>query len=269
VRDHFQEPCFTLNNPHELTSALSVQLSTPFLRFTMCELSTSLVFGLPVRTTSLLFAAYAFPHLQSPLRFFDLVGLRSRRGTLEVANKSGTTAVGLMAAGVWERIKDELVKVELEAADCRFVNELYKTKEFDPKLSWRSEMWFWFKEPKYQGDMIYCLQEEFAYRRSAFNETRKPVSFLLRCPPPPSLVLTTFFIVLSSSTTFSARTVSLSVQIVFSTSSKRRKSALLPGQRPTSPSRSLVCYRGLSVPVWALAATATSLTHITRSLKSR
>ncbi|GAA5868234.1 hypothetical protein JCM8547_002287 [Rhodosporidiobolus lusitaniae] len=91
----------------------------------MCLSIASLVYGIPVRTSSLIFAAEAWPRLEKTLPFFDLVSLRISRGTLKVERQEGEAAVSLVPVEVWEMVKDEVVKIELWAAEMNFVKRYF------------------------------------------------------------------------------------------------------------------------------------------------
>ncbi|GAA6034981.1 hypothetical protein JCM8097_002127 [Rhodosporidiobolus ruineniae] len=86
----------------------------------MCLAVSSLVYGLPVRTMSLLFAAEAWPDLQPSFRFFHLVSLRLRRGTLS----STSSAVQSLPVEVWNLVKDELVRIEVDEKEGAFVQRI-------------------------------------------------------------------------------------------------------------------------------------------------
>ncbi|GAA5829012.1 hypothetical protein JCM11251_004097 [Rhodosporidiobolus azoricus] len=91
----------------------------------MCHSVASLLYGQAVRTSSLLFAADAFPHLEPVFRFIDLVSLRLRRGRLEARAEGGEDhlAVEKVPAEVWELVRDKVVDLELEEAEQVFVDE--------------------------------------------------------------------------------------------------------------------------------------------------
>ncbi|GAA6041296.1 hypothetical protein JCM8097_001323 [Rhodosporidiobolus ruineniae] len=86
----------------------------------MCQSVSTLVYGVPVRTMSLLFAADAWPDLQPPLRFFALVSLRARQG----AFCSTSSAVQSVPVEVWDLIRNELVSLELDDQECDFVQSM-------------------------------------------------------------------------------------------------------------------------------------------------
>ncbi|BGP19008.1 hypothetical protein JCM10213_009283 [Rhodosporidiobolus nylandii] len=87
----------------------------------MCRAITSLVYGVPVRTSSLVFAVDSFPHLEAPLLFFRLISLRRRKGTFGTEKPS---AVERVPHEVWELIQHKLVDIELQRADERFFSEI-------------------------------------------------------------------------------------------------------------------------------------------------
>ncbi|BGP19015.1 hypothetical protein JCM10213_009276 [Rhodosporidiobolus nylandii] len=94
----------------------------------MCRAATSLVYGVPVRTSSLLFAVIAWPRLKRPFRFLDLISLRRRRDTFVTRTAEGTpSAVERVPSEVWDLIRHKLVDLELDKADAELFLELVKT----------------------------------------------------------------------------------------------------------------------------------------------
>ncbi|GAA5868303.1 hypothetical protein JCM8547_002313 [Rhodosporidiobolus lusitaniae] len=90
----------------------------------MCRSIAFLVYGIPVRTSSLIFAAEAWPRLEKTLPFFDLVSLRLSRGALKVEREEGVAAVSRVSVEVWETVEDELVKIKLEEAEAKFCSDV-------------------------------------------------------------------------------------------------------------------------------------------------
>jgi len=72
---------------------------------------TTFAYGLTVRATDLISAASAWPRLEPVFRFFDLVYLRRKRGSLAGSKSSVSVPVE-----VWERIRLNLVAKEMEDA---------------------------------------------------------------------------------------------------------------------------------------------------------
>jgi hypothetical protein len=140
----------------------------------MCIGSVSLVYGLAVTTSSLVFAAEAYPQLKGPLLFLDLITLRMRRGTLAVGPQArDDSAVFRLPSEITEKIVQEVVAEELDRAENRFVKEILGVKN--------SSWWTWedvkigFEEDDWSiADKIF---ENF--RPSAFlDDARQIVRFL-------------------------------------------------------------------------------------------
>ncbi|GAA5875287.1 hypothetical protein JCM8547_006889 [Rhodosporidiobolus lusitaniae] len=83
----------------------------------MCRAHTVLAFAICCSTPSLLEAADAFPHLRPALRFFDLVELRGRKGTLSFAQTRLTNEI-------FDLIRKHLVSTEIAAARLAIVEPL-------------------------------------------------------------------------------------------------------------------------------------------------
>ncbi|GAA5914606.1 uncharacterized protein JCM6883_004437 [Sporobolomyces salmoneus] len=79
----------------------------------MCTANATLVYGLTVRSASLVFAADAWTRLQHSFRFFDLVFLRRRKGGLVSSMDMGDGPVTMVPNEVWEEIQRWLVKEEI------------------------------------------------------------------------------------------------------------------------------------------------------------
>ncbi|GAA5885140.1 hypothetical protein JCM6882_007247 [Rhodosporidiobolus microsporus] len=77
----------------------------------MASATTTICYGVAVRTSSLLTAVEAFPHLQKSLSSFDLVSLRIKRGEL----KAESRAVERVPQEVWDQVKKEVVSEVLKA----------------------------------------------------------------------------------------------------------------------------------------------------------
>ncbi|GAA5846473.1 hypothetical protein JCM5353_004524 [Sporobolomyces roseus] len=89
----------------------------------MASIST-LAYGLTVKATDLLSASRAWPSLVEPFRFFDLVCLRKRKGTLVSSISSTGGAVEKVPVEVWEVIRKSLVQEETDSAEKRLVSEI-------------------------------------------------------------------------------------------------------------------------------------------------
>ncbi|GAA5868238.1 hypothetical protein JCM8547_002289 [Rhodosporidiobolus lusitaniae] len=101
----------------------------------MCINSTSLFYGIAVRTWTLARAVDAWPSLEPAFLFFNLVSLRLRLGTLSVSSASSkTSAVERVPVEVWELMKEELVDLELAEAEKALIEEFCcKCKYWDPE----------------------------------------------------------------------------------------------------------------------------------------
>ncbi|GAA6041297.1 hypothetical protein JCM8097_001324 [Rhodosporidiobolus ruineniae] len=148
----------------------------------MCCSITSLVYGVPVRTSSLVFAVDAWPHLEPTLRFFDLVSLRLRRGTLSAAAAGQILdrAVERVPWEVWELVRHKLVDLELDEADKRFLEG-----DEDDELRWRDLLQQWGDPKYYWGDFIYEDFRELALFDEAREQRAKNLldPFGLQLPP--------------------------------------------------------------------------------------
>ncbi|GAA5885119.1 hypothetical protein JCM6882_007237 [Rhodosporidiobolus microsporus] len=151
----------------------------------MCRNVTSLIYGLPVRTYTLARAADAWPHLEAPMRFFDLVALRLCRGELNASRESGEQAVvERVPVEVWMLVRDELVDLELDEAEANLVKEYWcwcpywddELGDFEPRPETR-----WEDEVKKAWPCELCGDEPLWYfKRIWMNEqsTEKVASIL-------------------------------------------------------------------------------------------
>ncbi|GAA6006109.1 hypothetical protein JCM10207_000526 [Rhodosporidiobolus poonsookiae] len=87
----------------------------------MCRAVTSISYGIAVRTFPLLFAADAFPKVEPVLRFFSLLALRIKRGTLSTTTGEAVKRVPLE---VWELVKEKLVGQEVKDKEEDFVESM-------------------------------------------------------------------------------------------------------------------------------------------------
>ncbi|BGP29404.1 hypothetical protein JCM10296v2_001143 [Rhodotorula toruloides] len=92
----------------------------------MCRAVTCLSYCIAVTTKSLLFAAEAYPTLESTLRFLDLVSLRVRRGSLQIRSTAAASApaIGRLPLELWDLLRHELVELELLQAERRIAWQL-------------------------------------------------------------------------------------------------------------------------------------------------
>lgn len=131
--------------------------------------STSIVYGTAVRLSSLLFAADAFPSLEPTLRFFDLVSLRFRTGTLEFERRGGVEpAVSRVPPEVWQMFEEELVADELEEADNLFSDEVIGDKHAG--WTWEEVTVGWVEDTWGIADRLY-----HNFRSSVFASARQAV----------------------------------------------------------------------------------------------
>ncbi|GAA5871878.1 hypothetical protein JCM8547_003295 [Rhodosporidiobolus lusitaniae] len=130
----------------------------------MCINSTSLFFGVAVRTWTLARAIDAWPVLKPAFLVFNLVSLRLRRGTLSVFTEtSKTSAIERVPVEMCELIKEELVDLELAEAEkklvegfccvCRYHNS--DTDEYDFSQRFSS----WEKEVEASSSCHVCVSD--------------------------------------------------------------------------------------------------------------
>jgi len=86
----------------------------------MCAAKATLVYGLTIRSGSLVFAADAWKRLSPSLPFFDLVFLRRRNGGL-VSKEGGHLAVTKIPDEVWEEVRHWLVQEEIADSEYNFL----------------------------------------------------------------------------------------------------------------------------------------------------
>lgn len=134
----------------------------------MCRATTSLTYGVPVRTSSLIFAIDAFPRLEAPLLFFRLIALRRGKGTLSTLKSS---AIERVPDEVWELVQHKVVDLELERADKRFFCEMIGEVEgherwldlldLYPYGGYVNDVWEYFRagvfEQEGRKDVRFCL----------------------------------------------------------------------------------------------------------------
>ncbi|GAA5973282.1 hypothetical protein JCM11641_003050 [Rhodosporidiobolus odoratus] len=89
----------------------------------MCKARTNVLYGIAVRTSTLLFAIDAWPKLQGPLRFFGLLALRSRRRTFSAIGQ----AIERIPLEVWDMIKLQVAGSEVNDAEEELVGDLGQT----------------------------------------------------------------------------------------------------------------------------------------------
>ncbi|GAA5849872.1 hypothetical protein JCM9279_002449 [Rhodotorula babjevae] len=91
----------------------------------MTESNAYLAYGITVTTESLLYAVAAWPRLQGPFAFLDLVSLRKRQGTLAARHSRPTSqGVQTVPVEVWDVVRHKVVDLELRAAEVEHVESL-------------------------------------------------------------------------------------------------------------------------------------------------
>lgn len=90
----------------------------------MCTAKATLVYGLTIHSSSLVFAANAWTRLSQTFNFFDLLMLRRRTGDLITRNKNGRGAVTKVPEEIWEEIKKYNVLEELAVSEDHFLSPL-------------------------------------------------------------------------------------------------------------------------------------------------
>ncbi|GAA5929069.1 hypothetical protein JCM3775_006726 [Rhodotorula graminis] len=92
----------------------------------MCDSYAYVAYGITVTTESLLYAVAAWPKLQGPFAFLDLVALRKRKGTLVATNARGAprSPVEAIPIEVWDVVRHKVVDLELRAAEIEHVDSL-------------------------------------------------------------------------------------------------------------------------------------------------
>ncbi|GAA5909249.1 uncharacterized protein JCM6883_005820 [Sporobolomyces salmoneus] len=129
---------------------------------------TTLGYGLTVRATDLVTAAQAWPGLRPTFRFFDLLLLRRRNGTL---SSSGLLQglIDKVPVEVWEEMKHWTVLAEMEDAEHRFLAPFLDWIDEDPKY-WDVEI-----PARKSWDLIRngipgCRPQEWLHYSDAYND---------------------------------------------------------------------------------------------------
>ncbi|GAA5993644.1 hypothetical protein JCM5350_003043 [Sporobolomyces pararoseus] len=94
-----------------------------------CTAKATLVYGLTVRSSSLLFAADAWSRLKVYLPFFQLVYLRRRKGGLVTVGSKSLGPVTRVPDEVWEQIRLSLIQEELVDSEIRLLEPLLCTEK--------------------------------------------------------------------------------------------------------------------------------------------
>ncbi|BGP37392.1 hypothetical protein JCM10450v2_001301 [Rhodotorula kratochvilovae] len=92
----------------------------------MAESNAFLAYGITVATESLLYAVAAWPKLQGPFAFLDLVQLRRNKGTLRATQfqRDLHSVVERVPSEVWDVVRHKVVDLELREADVAHVQSL-------------------------------------------------------------------------------------------------------------------------------------------------
>ncbi|GAA5849898.1 hypothetical protein JCM9279_002457 [Rhodotorula babjevae] len=92
----------------------------------LAESSAYLAYGITVTTESFLYAVAAWPRLQGPLAFLDLVALRKVKGNFQATNAmmAPRSAIEAVPFDVWHLVRHKLVDLELRAAEIEHVTSL-------------------------------------------------------------------------------------------------------------------------------------------------
>ncbi|BGP37455.1 hypothetical protein JCM10449v2_001361 [Rhodotorula kratochvilovae] len=90
------------------------------------ESNAFLAYGVTVTTESLLYAVAAWPSLQGPFAFLDLVQLRRNNGTLSATQPRSDfrSVIELVPSDVWDVVRHKLVDLELREAEIAHVRSL-------------------------------------------------------------------------------------------------------------------------------------------------
>ncbi|GAA5877997.1 hypothetical protein JCM16303_002810 [Sporobolomyces ruberrimus] len=102
----------------------------------MCASKVAVVYGLTVRSASLLFAADAWTRLAPLFAFFDLVLLRVRSDTLKCVDQGGGDAVSQWPKEVWQEIRLWLVLKEVEDSEHGILSPAFQKWFRGRKLKW-------------------------------------------------------------------------------------------------------------------------------------
>ncbi|GAA5929020.1 hypothetical protein JCM3775_006713 [Rhodotorula graminis] len=89
----------------------------------MTESNAFLAYGITVTTESLLYAVAAWPRLQGPFAFIDLVALRKLKGKLVVAPSQdmSQSAIEQIPLEIWGVVRHNVVDLELREAEVEHV----------------------------------------------------------------------------------------------------------------------------------------------------
>lgn len=80
---------------------------------------TYFCYGIPVTNESITLATMAYEQVDGPFRFFRLVQRRVREGTFQT---SRTSAVGALPIELWDLVRQNIINVELCAAERKFLD---------------------------------------------------------------------------------------------------------------------------------------------------
>ncbi|GAA5989999.1 hypothetical protein JCM5350_002363 [Sporobolomyces pararoseus] len=82
---------------------------------------TVIGYGLTIMSTGLITAAQAWPHIEQTFKFFDLLLLRKRTGTLRMAMEE--SRIDNIPVEVWEEIRDWASQIQLEDEEDRILRK--------------------------------------------------------------------------------------------------------------------------------------------------
>ncbi|BGP45543.1 hypothetical protein JCM10450v2_001362 [Rhodotorula kratochvilovae] len=90
------------------------------------ESNAFLAYGVTVTTESLLYAVAAWPTLQGPFAFLDLVQLRRNKGALRAVQmpECRSSALEHLPSEVWDVVRHKVVDLELRNAEIAHVESL-------------------------------------------------------------------------------------------------------------------------------------------------
>ncbi|BGP37454.1 hypothetical protein JCM10449v2_001360 [Rhodotorula kratochvilovae] len=134
------------------------------------ESNAFLAYGVTVTTESLLYAVAAWPSLQGPFAFLDLVQLRRNNGTLRAVQMPECRSSGLehLPSEIWDVVRHKVVDLELRNAEIAHVRRRRAedlTWDAFPGTCdcWRAHVWSTFKgladADRLQAtvDMLHCF----------------------------------------------------------------------------------------------------------------
>lgn len=122
---------------------------------------TTFAYGLTVRAIDLVGKAAAWPRVEPVFHFFDLVYLRRKRGSL-----AGSSASVVVPVEVWERVKQNLVDMEIEDAVDRIARGVLKHEEHENGDTGR---YSWDRFLKVGQECYCCDDRRYNYMRDLID----------------------------------------------------------------------------------------------------